>query len=196
MHHLTWSGPLLGTAFAAVFVSELVGDRTLLAVGTLAARWRPLPVFLGTLPAFAVKALAAVLFGRVVARLPGALVAAVSALTFVAAAVAAWRDRPPDESAESSVPAGAWRRGALGGFLAVSLTEWADVGQLTTAALAARFGLPAVVWLGAVLALATKSLLATTLGVGLRRYVSAHALRLGATVLCAALAVLAALRLD
>ena len=193
---MTWSGPLLGTAFAAVFVSELVGDRTLLAVGALAARWRPLPVFVGTLPAFAAKALAAVLFGRAVARLPAALVAAVSTLTFVAAAVAAWRDRSPDERVPAPVPAVAWRRGALGGFLAVFLTEWADVGQLTTAALAARFGRPAVVWSGAVLALATKSLLATTLGVGLRRYVSPHALRLGATVLCAALAVLAALRAD
>jgi putative Ca2+/H+ antiporter (TMEM165/GDT1 family) len=52
------------------------------------------------------------------------------------------------------------------------------------------------VWAGAVLALATKSFLATTLGVVLRRVASARALRLGATVLCAVLAVLAALRVD
>jgi putative Ca2+/H+ antiporter (TMEM165/GDT1 family) len=192
---IDWSWPLLGTAFAAVFVSELVGDRTMFAVGALAARWRPLPVFLGTLPAFAAKAGAAVLFGRTIARLPGWLVATVSALTFAGAAIAAWRDRAPDPAPEPPSPA-VWRRGALGGFLAVFLTEWADVGQLTTAALAARFGLPTVVWVGAVLALATKSLLAATLGLGLRRYVARPTLRLGATALCVVLAVLAALRVD
>jgi Ca2+/H+ antiporter, TMEM165/GDT1 family len=191
---MAWSWGLLGATYVAVLASEMVGDRSLVAVGALAARWRPLPVFLGTLPAFAVKALAAVLLGGLVARLPAWIVAASSALTFLAAAVAAWRERP---AALGEAPAPThWRHGALAAFLAVVLTEWADVGQLTIAALTARFGLPVVVWLGAVLALATKSAVATTLGLGLRRHVTPRALRLGATLVCGALAIAAALRVD
>jgi len=36
------------------------------------------------------------------------------------------------------------------------ISEWRDVGQITAAAMAARFGAPAVVWMGTVPAMVTK----------------------------------------
>jgi len=188
-----WSWTLFAKIYATVFTAELVGDRTLFAVGAMAARWRPLPVFLGTLPALGAKALVAVLFGSAVAQLPPAFVATVSATTFLLAAATIWKEPPAGPSAPGSA---SWRGGATAAFLAVLLTEWADVGQLATAALAASSGLPLVVWLGAVLAMATKSLVATTLGRHLRRYLSQRLVRVSAAAVCASIAILSALRVD
>jgi len=67
------------------------------------------------------------------------------------------------------------------------------VGQLTAAALTARFHLPLLVWCAATAALVTKSVLAVWLGFGLRRYVSRRAARVAAAVTCVAMAVLSAL---
>jgi len=66
----------------------------------------------------------------------------------------------------------------------VFLTEWADLGQLTTAALAVKSHAPLAVWCGATLALSTKGLFAVTLGTGLTRYVSERVMRLVGASVC------------
>jgi len=50
----------------------------------------------------------------------------------------------------------------------VLLSEWADFGQLTAAAMGARFDAPMAVWLGAVAAMMTKGVAAATLGARIR----------------------------
>lgn len=54
-------------------------------------------------------------------------------------------------------------------FAAIFFSEWGDVGQITAATLAAKYGAPLMVWLGAVLAMIAKGGLASFLGAGIRR---------------------------
>jgi putative Ca2+/H+ antiporter (TMEM165/GDT1 family) len=66
---------LFGTAFVAVLLAELVGDKLLYGAGALAARIGARTVLLGAIPAFAAKSAVAVTLGGVIARLPHAAVA-------------------------------------------------------------------------------------------------------------------------
>jgi putative Ca2+/H+ antiporter (TMEM165/GDT1 family) len=59
-------------------------------------------------------------------------------------------------------------------FAAIFFSEWGDIGQVTAATLAARFGLPLVVWVGAVCAMVTKGALAAYAGAGVRRWIQEH----------------------
>jgi putative Ca2+/H+ antiporter (TMEM165/GDT1 family) len=52
----------------------------------------------------------------------------------------------------------------------VFFSEWADGGQLTAAALSARYQVPFLIWGAGTLALMTKGLLAVGVGKGLRHY--------------------------
>src|SRR4051812_33091893 len=154
--------PLLLSAFTTVFVAELAGDKTFYSVGALATRYHWRVVLLGLTPAFALKMLAAVLLGRVIGTLPPRVVTVVSVATFVLAAVVLWRER--DEPAPTREPA-TTARGVWAAFAMIFFTEWGDPGQLAAAALVARYGAPAVVWLAACAAMLAKSLLALTLGI-------------------------------
>ena len=95
-----------------------------------------------------------------------------------------------------AVPAAQWTRAVAVSFAAIFFTEWADVGQIAAAALAARYQQPLLVWLGATTALVTKGVLAITLGVELRKRVPPQYVRFGAVTLCLALGILAAFRID
>jgi putative Ca2+/H+ antiporter (TMEM165/GDT1 family) len=57
-------------------------------------------------------------------------------------------------------------------FAAIFFSEWGDVGQITAATMAARFGAPLLVWAGAVAAMATKGMLAASLGAGVRQWIA------------------------
>lgn len=179
------------TAYLAVLCAELAGDKTLFTLAALAARYAPRPVLAGAGLAFLCKMAAAVLLGELLTRLPPALTAAVSAVTFLALAIWLWREPAAEAAPGSPSPGGAHAMlAALGAVLA---TEWGDAGQLTAALLVARGGDPGVVWLGATLALATKAALAVTLGARLRRYLPRRRVRLAAVCVAAALGVLALL---
>jgi Ca2+/H+ antiporter, TMEM165/GDT1 family len=178
---VTGDASVLAAAYVTVLAAELVGDRSLCAIGAMAARFRPLPVLLGVAAAFMGKMLVAVLLGSAVARVAGPALSLVSALSFLASAALLWWRREEDH-APPAVAAG-WAATPVA-FSSVFFTEWADVGQLTAAALAAQHQAPAAVWVGATAALSTKGALAVTLGVGLRRVVPAHVLRHAAVALC------------
>lgn len=180
--------------FGAVLTAELLGDKTLFTIASLAARYRPAAIFSGLVPAQMAKMAVAVLAGGFVARLPVRIVTVVSVLTFALTAVALWRMR----SGSDGVPAGEHRvggtwRGVALAFSAVFFTEWGDPGQLAAATMVARYGAPWVVWGAATGALVMKGLLALTLGRRLRHYIPRKALRMSAAGVCAVLAVLAAL---
>lgn len=176
---------IMAAAYVAVLAAELLGDRSLCAIGAMAARFRALPLLGGITAAFMGKALAAVLLGSAVARLSGPTIALISAASFLGSAVLLWlRDDGGGAGRQPAVVAGGWGAATPVAFSSVFFTEWADVGQITTATLAARYHAPAAVWLGATLALVTKGALAITLGVGLRRVVPTHYLRRAAIAIC------------
>ena len=152
---------ILGVTYLAVFGAEIVGDKLLYTIGVLAGRFTRTSMAIGIAVAFMVKMGAAVLVGAAIARLPRTLLLASTGISFVAIAWTVWR-RPHEES-ESRVRASAPAAVAVS-FSAVVFSEWADLGQLTAAAMTARFGAPLVVWAGAVLAMMTKAALALTLG--------------------------------
>jgi putative Ca2+/H+ antiporter (TMEM165/GDT1 family) len=194
-HRETWILSVLLAAYGLVFVTEMVGDKTLYVISALATRYRLAAVLTGVVAAFALKMLAAVLLGQFLAGLPREVLVGVSVATFSAMAFALWRKRPGETGAEDPIPPPA-PRVALLAFAAIFFSEWADAGQIAAATLSARYHAPALVWSGATLALCTKGAIAVTLGVGLRRYLPRRLLRGMAVAACLAMAVAAAVGFD
>lgn len=159
---------ILLTTYVAVFLAEIVGDKLLYTTGILATRYRPAPIMVGMTAAFTAKMAIAVAVGAAISRLPRPLVAGVTALSFVALATTLWR-KPMKSETRASRDAGA--KGAVVAFAAIFFSEWGDVGQITAATMAARFGSPVIVGVGAVAAMVTKGILAAYVGAGVRRWI-------------------------
>jgi putative Ca2+/H+ antiporter (TMEM165/GDT1 family) len=170
---------IFAATYAAVFVAEIVGDKLLYTTGVLAANYRSVSIVVGMAFAFMCKMAAAVAAGEAVARLPRALVAAVTGLSFIGVAYTLWRkpDVRQPKPKDSRV-----LRGAAVAFSAIFFSEWGDVGMITAAAMAAKFVTPTsakfsvgvVVWLGAVTAMVTKGTLVTFLGAGVRMWIASR----------------------
>jgi putative Ca2+/H+ antiporter (TMEM165/GDT1 family) len=159
---------ILCTAFGAVFVAEIVGDKLLYTTSILAARYRTMPIVVGMAVAFMAKMGVAVLVGDAISKLPRTLVAALTAISFLGVAFALWRksDRPSEDKDKHRRS-----KAAAVSFAAIFLSEWGDVGQITAATLAAKYHRPFAVWLGAVAAMFVKGALAAFLGGGIRRWI-------------------------
>jgi putative Ca2+/H+ antiporter (TMEM165/GDT1 family) len=157
--------------FAAVFVAEIVGDKLLYTTGVLATRYRTVPIVIGMLVAFMGKMAVAVAVGSAISKLPPLLVAALTSLSFVGVAITLWRkpvERTKDEIDRK------YAKAAIVSFAAIFFSEWGDVGQITAATMAARFGVPLMVWAGAVSAMVTKGALAASIGAGVRQWIVAR----------------------
>src|SRR5271166_5142427 len=155
--------------YGAVFVAEIVGDKLLYTTGVLATRYRGVPIMIGMLLAFMAKMGVAVALGNAISKLPPLLVAALTSISFIGVAITLWRkpvDRPPCEKDHGSSKA------AMLSFAAIFFSEWGDVGQITAATMAARFGAPLLVWCGAVAAMVTKGILAASIGAGVRQWIA------------------------
>jgi putative Ca2+/H+ antiporter (TMEM165/GDT1 family) len=161
---------ILLATYAAVFLAEIVGDKLLYTTGVLATRYRTAPIVAGVTVAFMAKMGVAVAVGEAISRLPKLLVAAVTSLSFLGVAVTLWR-KPLERKDTESRDATASSKAALVSFAAVFFSEWGDVGQITAATMAARYPSPLVVWLGAVLAMVTKGVLAASIGAGARGWI-------------------------
>src|ERR1017187_3615206 len=186
---------ILFVTYAIVLGAEVVGDKTVYTLGTLATRYRLLPIVCGSTVAFALKMLAAVLLGRAIAKLPVTFVNTLSAFTFFTMALVILFKTP---EIETFAPTQSRSSGgiALASFAVIFLSEWGDVGQIAAATLAARYQLLGGVWLGAVLAMMTKGILAMSLGVGLRNRVPRNVLRYATSGICLAMGILAVFRID
>lgn len=185
---------LLLATYGTVFLTELVGDKSIYTIGSLSTRFHYLPVFCGIAAAFMGKILVAVLVGQAVAELPRTLVAVTSAAAFFLTALFIWRNKEKTGRVEKDNRRYS-SRALLISFAAVFFSEWGDSGQVVAAALAARYRAPVIVWLGATLALVTKGVLAMTLGVGLRKHVPQKILRPVTISLCLFMGVASALQL-
>jgi len=185
------------TAFGLIVPVELP-DKTFVATLVLATRYRPLPVWLGVVAAFAVQSLVAVAAGHLIGLLPDRPIELVAAALFAVGAVVLFRGarradaREQETEREYEGKAGeartGWRAG-LTSFAVLFAAEWGDLSQLLTAGLVAS-GRPAVpVFIGSWLALAVVSGAAVLLGRWLLRRVRLSLVRYIAAGICAVLAV-------
>jgi putative Ca2+/H+ antiporter (TMEM165/GDT1 family) len=169
-------------AYWTILVAELVGDRSIYTVGSLALRFAWWRVLAGIGAAFALKMLAAVLLGNSLAHLPGKWLALLSAVTFFATA-AFFLFRPSEEE-RPEAGGGRWGSVFAVSFAAIFFSEWADPGQIAAAVLSAQHKLPLAVWLGGMMALLTKAGVAMTVGAKLRDVLPSLLLRRIAAVSC------------
>lgn len=162
--------------YGTILVAELIGDKNIYTISSLAMRFRPSQVFCGFTIAFAIKTLMAILLGSLIAELPTPLVATTSTVTFFLTALAIWFKRSSNAPAEREHD-GHLPKAILVPFAAVLFSEWGDIGQIMAATLTARYQAPFIVFLGATLALVTKGVLALVIGFSLRRRVPISILR-------------------
>ena len=177
--------------YGTIFVAELIGDKNIYTISSLATRFRPSQVFCGFTIAFAIKTLVAILLGSVIAELPTSLVATTSTVTFFPTALVIWFKRssntPAEREYQSHLP-----KALLVPFAAILFSEWGDIGQIMAATLTARYQAPLVVFLGATLALVTKGVLALIIGFSLRRRVPISVLRPVSAILCVIMGIMSA----
>jgi putative Ca2+/H+ antiporter (TMEM165/GDT1 family) len=181
---------VMAIAFWTVLVAELVGDKTIYSVASLALRFRPGLVFAATTIAFAGKALAAVLLAQLLVRFHSQWVDILSAAAFFVSAFLIWFKEPESVSAEHPANTG-WLKAAAICFGALFFTEWGDPGQIALAAITMKSHSLLGSWLGGTLAMGTKGALAITLGLSLRNRLPMGMLRATASGSCCLLGILA-----
>jgi Ca2+/H+ antiporter, TMEM165/GDT1 family len=150
-----------GVVFSLIFLAE-IGDKSQLVCMTLASKYRPWPVLLGSVAAFTVLNVLAVVFGTVVAAwIPDYLLSLIVAALFGFFGVQSLLFVDDDE--ESQTHAIGSHGVFFTAFLLIFLAEFGDKTQLAVAGLASTYhGIP--VWLGSTLALFTTSALGVVVG--------------------------------
>src|ERR1041385_7017667 len=116
-------------ALWAVLIAELVGDRSLYALASLALRFRWYLVFVAFTLANAIKMALAVLLARAISQFQPHWTSLVSAIAFFVSAILIWMDET-DEVGKGSNSQDSWIKAffvSLGTFL---LSEWGDPGQI------------------------------------------------------------------
>lgn len=129
------------TAFGLIFLAELP-DKTMFASLAMGTRMRPLYVWFGTSSAFIVHVAIAVGAGGLIGLLPDWVVRLVSAVLFGLGAFMLLRGSggdDEDEEGEIKTVTGFWPVYSTA-FMAVFISEWGDLTQITTANLAASNG--------------------------------------------------------
>ncbi|MFE9044958.1 TMEM165/GDT1 family protein [Streptomyces sp. NPDC012421] len=151
------------TAFGLIFLAELP-DKTMFASLAMGTRMRPLYVWFGTSAAFAVHVALAVGAGSLLGLLPGWIVKLVSALMFGFGAFILLRGGGDDDEEDTGgrTVTGFWPVFSTA-FMAVFISEWGDLTQITTANLAATNGTASTA-IGAFIALTSVSALALVAG--------------------------------
>lgn len=183
-------GAVVLLAFWAVLIAELVGDKSMYALASLALRFRWMVVFGAFTVASAAKILVAALLGNAITRFQGHWTYLLSALAFFVSAILIWVEEPPEMDA-ANVKQSGWSKGLLVCFSSFFFTEWGDPGQIAAAALVLKSHLLLATWLGATLALMTKGAAALTLGLQFRNRLPQRALRILASGSCCVLGMLA-----
>jgi len=178
-------------SYWTVLASELIGDKSIYTVTSLAVRFRPRGVYCGICAAFLAKMLMAVLFGKGLSSLPSSWLSWISAATFLLSAVWIWLkdEKPAPYAAEGA--GFSWTNAVSVSFFSIFFSEWADLGQLSAAALVLKTHAPGPIWLGGSLALCTKGALAMALGLSLRGKIPRHLLRVLSASTCLVLALVA-----
>jgi putative Ca2+/H+ antiporter (TMEM165/GDT1 family) len=156
---------LILSVFGVIFVAELP-DKTALATLVLATRQKGWIVFTAAAAALLVQSVLAVTLGGLLSGLPRRPVGIAAGGVFLVCALLLGFKREEESAAPAPnepVPQDDLRA-FLGAFSLVFAAEWGDLTQIGTAALAARYGRPFVVLVGATLALWTVAALAVLVG--------------------------------
>lgn len=151
------------TAFGLIFLAELP-DKTMFASLAMGTRMRPLYVWFGTSTAFVVHVAIAVGAGSLISLLPDWTVKTVSAVLFAFGAFMLLRSGGDDDEDDAGgrTVTGFWPVYTTA-FMAVFISEWGDLTQITTANLAATNGVASVA-VGSAAALMSVSALALLAG--------------------------------
>jgi Ca2+/H+ antiporter, TMEM165/GDT1 family len=174
-------------------------DKTFVAALVLAARYRPLFVWIGVGAAFFVQTLVAVTAGQLATLLPRWVLLTVALLIFTLGAVVLLRtakgaDEAEKEQEEEFAGKGAeartgWR--AIGtSFVVLFAAEWGDLSQLLTMSQVARTHDPVSVFIGAWTALLLISGTAVFVGQLLLRWLKLSLLHYVGAAVCTVFAVL------
>lgn len=176
---MSWDPTIAATAFGTVFLAQLPGKSALTAF-VLATRYRTIPVLVGAATALAIHAALAVVVGGALATLPTRPVHMGAGAVFLVSAIFMWRSRPAEDvGATSELPhrPPTFLRATGSTFALVFLTEWGDLTQVATVALAARFVRPVMVFIGATLGLWAATALAALAGRGTGAVLKPEAVR-------------------
>ncbi|MGP4046633.1 TMEM165/GDT1 family protein [Streptomyces sp. 2A115] len=150
------------TAFGLIFLAELP-DKTMFASLAMGTRMRPLYVWFGTSTAFVVHVAIAVGAGSLIGLLPDWTVKTVSAALFAFGAFLLLRGGGDDDEDSAGRTVTGFRPVCTTAFMAVFISEWGDLTQITTANLAATNGIASVA-VGSAAALMSVSALALLAG--------------------------------
>jgi putative Ca2+/H+ antiporter (TMEM165/GDT1 family) len=175
-------------AFWTVLIAELVGDKSLYALASLALRCRLRTLYGAFAAASAAKMALTVLLGSAIMRFQSRWTIAVSAVAFFISAILIWVE-DPEELSKREMQKGA-SRGALAWFAFFFFAEWGDPGQIAAAALVLKSHMLWGTWLGATSAILVKGAVAVTLGLKLRDRLPERTLRVLASASCCLLGVL------
>jgi len=170
--------PLL-TTFSLIAIAEL-GDKTQLTVIALSAGHNRVKVFIGVILAFILVTGLGILLGETLFQyVPAALIKIIAGLAFIIFGVWILSSREKCDANEN-LPSG---NPLISTFSMIALAEMGDKTQLSAITLAAKYDSPYLVFAGAVLALASISLLGIFLGKKLCEVVPLPRINLGAGVL-------------
>jgi putative Ca2+/H+ antiporter (TMEM165/GDT1 family) len=171
---------VLLTTFFLVAVAELP-DKTMIATLFMAARSKPVPVWLGATAAFALHVVLAVVAGRLLQLLPHKVLETMVTVLFLAGA--AYLLIIP-EKAEETKGVGEAEGAPLGGrkvfataFAVILVGEFGDLTQLLIVNLVAKYHQPLSVGVGAFLALTTVAAIGAFAGRSLIRVVPLQLIR-------------------
>jgi putative Ca2+/H+ antiporter (TMEM165/GDT1 family) len=180
------------SSFTLIGLAE-IGDKSQLVCMTLAARYRPWPVLLGAIVAFALLNILAVVFGAAVAHwLPERVVLAAVGILFLLFGVHSLRN---SAAQDVELPTAKGSHSLFfSTLLLITLAEFGDKTQLAVAALGSTSDAVAV-WLGATLALALVSGLGVLAGRAIMQRISVKLLHRISGGLFILLGLLALLRL-
>ena len=177
-------------AFWAVLIAELVGDRSIYALASLALRFRWGVVFLGYTIANVAKMAVAAALAHAITHFQSRWTYIISAVAFFVSAVLIWVDEPHETECVDAKRQ-AWPRAAVICFCSFFLTEWGDPGQIAAAALVLKSHLLLATWLGATLGITFKGAAALGLGLQIRNRLPVSTLRVLSSVSCSVLGLLA-----
>ncbi|MCZ7393518.1 MAG: TMEM165/GDT1 family protein [Candidatus Methanoperedens sp.] len=167
--------PLL-TTFGLIALAEF-GDKTQLTVIALSAGYDRVKVFTGVVLAFALVTGLGVMVGEGLLRIvPETLIKIIAGIMFVAFGIWMLLSKTNCENNNTS-PLG---NPLLSTFSMIALAEMGDKTQLSAITLSAKYNSPYLVFLGAVLALASISLLGILLGKKLCEVMPPSKIKLGA----------------
>jgi len=165
------------------------GDKTQLGVLTLSARYKlRAPIFLGAMAAFAIVCTLGVAIGEaLLSVLPVWLLSKISGIVFLALGLLMLKELKKEE-ASSMI---GQRRGPFAStFLMIFVSEFGDKTQIAMITLAAKFGSPFEVLIGALLALGAITALGTLVGERIARIVPIKIIRKTAAAIFVAIGLL------